>query len=402
MLFGKWLEVLACHGERVALWRVDDDEQLTFAQLDARANDCIQDGEIWRADGDSRDFLPTLIAAWKYEKPVILMEAGHHNVRPVRGAIPEGTMVIKQTCGASGVERSLFFTGPQVFAEGMRNLEGLGLDVDRAGVAAISLAHSYGFGCLALPLLLGGVPVHHVPTPLPMFIEKVLWRNERVFLPGVPAIWKMWWKMGVTRHAAIELALSAGSPLSGELERGIFAESGLKVHNFYGTTETGAIAFDRSLGPRPVSGEIGSVLNGVDLAIEGDVVSVKSDSRAVGADALLSTDEFASEFYETTDLGRIVDGKLILTGSKASAINVAGRKVSPGKLERILMEHPGVESVEVSKIPSLDPERFEEICAQVTVSQEIGKRELRQSLMGRFETWEIPRHWEIIQASPSH
>ena len=402
MLFGKWLEVLARYGERVALWRVDDDEQLTFAQLDARADDCIQDGEIWRADGDSRDFLPTLIAAWKHEKPVILMEAGHHNVRPIREAIPEGTVLIKQTCGASGVERSLFFTGRQVFAEGMRNLEGLGLHVDRPGLAAISLAHSYGFGCLVLPLLLGGVPVYHVPTPLPMFIEKVLQRSERIFLPGVPAIWKMWWKMGVTGHSAIELALCAGSPLSGELEKGIFAESGLKVHNFYGTTETGAIAFDGTLVPRTEAGEIGAVLEGVDLVIKEGVVMVKSDSRAVGADALLSAHEFDSEYYETTDVGRIEDGKLTLTESRAGAINVAGRKVSPGKLERILMEHPGVESVEVSKIPSLDIERFEEIHAKVTVSQELGKRELRQGLSGRFETWEIPRHWEIIQDSPSH
>jgi len=401
MLFGKWSEVVARCGGRAALWWVDRDEKVTFAQLDARANDCVQEGDIWRADGDSPDFLATLIAAWKHGKPVILMEAGHHNVRPIREEIPEGTVLIKQTCGASGMERSLFFTGPQVLAEGMRNLEGLGLHADRPGLAAISLAHSYGFGCLALPLLLGGVPLHLVPTPLPMFIEKALEKNDKVFLPGVPAIWKMWWKTGVTGHSAIELALSAGSLLSGELENAIYVESGLKVHNFYGTTETGAIALDRTSVPREEAGEIGAVLDGVKLVIVEDVVMVKSDSRAEGADALLGPDEFVSEFYRTTDLGRLEDGKLILTGSQAGAINVAGRKISPGKLERILMEHPGVISVKVTKIASLDIERFEEIHAKVTVLQEIGKRELREGLSGRFENWEMPRHWEIIPPSRS-
>ena len=400
MLFGKWSEVVARYGERVALWRVDCDERLTFEQLDACANDCLQDGEVWRADGDSPDFLPTLIAAWKHEKPVILMEAGHHNVRPIREEIPTGTVLIKQACGASGVERSLFFTGPQVLAEGMRNLEGLGLHVERPGLAAISLAHSYGFGCLTLPLLLGGVPIHLVSTPLPMFIENALQKNAKVFLPGVPAIWKMWWKTGVTAHPSIDLALSAGSQLSSDLEGAIFSESGLKIHNFYGTTETGAIAFDNTAVPRTEAGEIGSVLAGVDLAINDGFVTVRSDSRAESADALLCSEEFESDFYRTTDLGRIDHGKLILTGSRGGAINVAGRKVSPGKLERILMEHPGVISVQITKISSSDIDRFEEIHAKVTVARGIGKRELREGLGGRFENWEMPRHWEIILPSP--
>ena len=137
------------------------------------------------------------------------------------------------------------------------------------------------------------------------------------------------------------------------------------------------------------------------LSIDEGVVTVQSDSRAEGADALLAADEFKSEFYRTTDLGRMKEGRLILTGSKAGAINVAGRKVSPGKLERILMEHPGVVSVKVTKVASSDIERFEEICARVMVSEELGKRELRAGLSGRFENWEMPRHWEIIPPSPS-
>ncbi len=63
------------------------------------------------------------------------------------------------------------------------------------------------------------------------------------------------------------------------------------------------------------------------------------------------------------------------------------------------MEHPGVLSVKVTKTRSADLERFEEICAQVVVLEGIGKRELREGLCGRFENWELPRHWEIIPPS---
>ena len=79
---------------------------------------------------------------------------------------------------------------------------------------------------------------------MPMFMHHALDRGGEVFLPGVPAIWKTWWQTGVVKHPAISLALSAGSPLSLELESAIHADCGLKVHNFYGTSETGAIAFD--------------------------------------------------------------------------------------------------------------------------------------------------------------
>ena len=108
-----------------------------------------------------------------------------------------------------------------------------------------------------LPLLLGGIPVDIVAGPLPMMMESALDRGGEVFLPGVPAIWKTWWQTGIAAHPAIGLALSAGSPLSLDLENSVFSECGLKIHNFYGTSETGAIAFDGSSEPRERQGFVG-------------------------------------------------------------------------------------------------------------------------------------------------
>ncbi len=183
--------------------------------------------------------------------------------RTIHCEIPPGTALIKQTCGASGIERSLFFSEAQVHAEGMRNINGLGLQPERRGLAAISLAHSYGFGCLALPLLLAGISVDAVAGPLPMMMDSALARGGEVFLPGVPAIWKTWWQTGLAAHPAISLALSAGSPLSLELEHSVFSENGLKIHNFYGTSETGAIAFDGSTEKRERQGYVGKPLPGI-------------------------------------------------------------------------------------------------------------------------------------------
>lgn len=400
MLFEKWSEVVARSGDRVAIWEVDSGRKVTFKELDEEADAVEQEGEIWRADGDSREFFATLIAAWKRGKAVVLMEDHRHVLRAIEGDLPEGTSLIKQTCGASGMERSLFFGEREVWAEARRNIEGLGLVAERPGLAAISLAHSYGFGCLALPLLLGGIPLHIVPAPLPMFMETALGNEDRVFLPGVPAIWKTWWKTGVTASGAIDLALSAGAPLSREMERGVFEECGLKIHNFYGTSETGAVAFDGSSGLRKEACEVGSLLPGVAVETAGDGrVMVRSDSSAIGADRLLCEGEFEGDLYRTTDLGEMEEGRLVLSGSEASAINVAGRKVSPAKIERALIAVPGVEKVCVGKSLSADFERFEEICVIVTTG--LGKKELRSALREALESWEMPRHWQLIRCDGS-
>lgn len=396
MLFEKWSEVVARSGDRVAVWHVGTGVRVTFKELDEQAERYVQEGDLWRADGDKPEFFATLIAAWKHGKPVVLMEDHRHVLRPIEGGVPGGAALIKQTCGASGLERSLFFGEDEVWAEARRNIDGLGLVAERPGLAAISLAHSYGFGCLVLPLLLGGIPLHIVPAPLPMFMETALGKEEEVFLPGVPAIWKTWWKTGVTGHGAIGLALSAGAPLSREMEKAVLEESGLKIHNFYGTSETGAVAFDDSDGPRKSKGELGALLPGVKAMIADDGgLLIESDSRATGADRLLWDDEFEEQFYRTTDEAEMEDGRLRLMGSTGGAINVAGRKVSPARIERMLLKVPGVEKVTVWKSASPDYERFEEIHVTVVTNEE--KKVLREALRESLESWELPRHWELIR-----
>jgi hypothetical protein len=74
-------------------------------------------------------------------------------------------------------------------------------------------------------------------------------------------------------------------PLSLELEQSIHADCGLKVHNFYGTSETGAIAFDAS----------------ASVDSEGRI-NISSESRAEGTDIPAWENEFGADPYRTLDL----------------------------------------------------------------------------------------------------
>jgi len=399
MPLSHWNQFVSRHPGRVALWHPGHPEGLSFGEIDRISREIEVSGEFVVAVGESPAFFPSIIAAWRSGKPALLVETASSKVRPILCPIPAGTVLIKQTCGASGIERSLFFTAAQVMAEARRNITGLGLHEGRRGLAAISLAHSYGFGCLALPFLCGGIPLEIVPGPLPMFMHGALEKSGEVFLPGVPAIWKTWWQTGLAADPAITLALCAGSPLSLELEQSIHADCGLKVHNFYGTSETGAIAFDASASPRTVPGFVGQTLPGIAASVDAEGrINISSDSRAEGTDIPAWENEFGSDPYRTLDLGVDSDQGVTVHRCIGGAINVAGRKVSPARVCEILKNLDGVLSAEVERGPSRDYERFEEIRVRVTITPDCDQKSLREHFRQDTESWEMPRKWEFVAA----
>lgn len=395
MLVDCWNEVVARSADGIALRHPKYPAGLTFREIGEMSREVDTSAEMLLAIGESELFFPTLLAAWRSGKPALLLENESSIPRPIHCEIPPKTALIKQTCGASGIERSLFFSQEQVYAEGMRNINGLGLNPERRGIAAISLAHSYGFGCLALPLLLAGIPVDAVAGPLPMMMDPALARGGEVFLPGVPAIWKTWWQTGIAVHPAIGLALCAGSPLSLELENSVFTECGLKIHNFYGTSETGAIAFDHSIEPRKRQSYAGNPLPGAEVSTDkSGRILVTSDSRAMGTDVPAWEGEFDGA-YLTLDQGEASEAGVFVNRCIGRAINVAGRKVSPSRLRTILETLPGVKNAAVERGFSRDFERFEEIRVRLRMKGEFDKKSLRELLRQKVESWEMPRIWEF-------
>ena len=74
---------------------------------------------------------------------------------------------------------------------------------------------------------------------------------------------------------------------------------------------------------------------------------------------------FTADGFLTSDLGRIADdGQLVLMGRMSSVVNVAGRKVSPGEVERVIAELPEVAHVWVLGIA--DGARGQELVACVS------------------------------------
>ncbi len=395
MPYLRWLETSRRFAARPAI--IEGGQTVTFSDITAAlALLPVATAPVIARSGNVGFFLE-ILRAWRDGQAVIPVE--RDAPEPLLQRPPdEGTRLVKYTPGASGIPRGIFLNASQLLADADRLVAAMDLSQEVPNLGVISLSHSYGFSNVVLPLLLHGVPVHLAPVPFPRVIEEIFNAHPSIVVPAVPSMWRAWHRAGILTGAPIRLALSAGAPLALALENDVFAASGLKIRNFYGASECGGISLDTGEMPRESADDVGTLLPGVEISISGSGrIVVKSASVATGYDCPRDDDQLGGGIYQTRDLGFLDPaGRLHLTGTLGGAINVAGRKISPAKVEAAILSTGLVRSVKVSGIPSSDAERHEEISAAVELQTGITIDVIKQAATSVLQNWETPRHWKII------
>ena len=395
MLYLRWLEVLKRYAPRPAIY--EGGRCLTFEDLAAAlATRPTARGPVLARSGQV-DFFVEILRAWRDGQAVIPIE--REAAAPNLGEAPAGTALVKYTPGASGIPRGIFLNEPQVAADVDRLVAAMDLKPSVPNLAVISLSHSYGFSNVVLPLLMHGVPIHLAAVPYPRVIEGILKTHAAMDVAAVPSMWRAWHRTGILTGAPIRMALSAGAPLSLDLEAQVMAASGLKIRNFYGASECGGISYDASEKVRESADDVGDLLPGVDVSISADGrIVVRSGSVAGGYQFSREDDLLGDGVYQTRDFGFVdAKGRLHLTGTSGAAINVAGRKVSPSKLESAILSTGLVRRVKIHGVPSSDVERFEEISAKVEMLPGITLEVLKRASLEVLQSWEMPRRWEVME-----
>ena len=390
MLFPRWQDTLSRFRSAPALF--EGGQVLRFSDLAERlaARPAAESPVIAR--GSAADIAVATLQGWRDGQAVLPLEAGAAVPR-LPDRLPSGTAHLKLTPGIEGRPRAVFFSTGQLAADADRIVSAMGLRPAIPNLAAISLTHSYGFSSILLPLLLHGVPVHAVEVPFPKVMADAIDSHDSVVLPAVPSMWRAWHRAGFLRREKIALAVSAGAPLSLELEHAVFETHGLKLHNFYGASECGGISFDASEAPRTRACDLGTPLDGVAVSLDGSGrFQIASSSVALGYEAARDGEHLGDGRFLTQDHGRIEDGQLLLDSSAAESINVAGRKIGPAKIEAALMATGLLHRARVFGVASQDPERVEEIAALVMLKS-AKLDELRQASSKVLAGWEMPRHW---------
>lgn len=392
LLYERWLEVVDRWPDKVAVRSIEGVQ--TFAELNRAIPTGPSTPSIVFPKGRGVDFLLTVLQGWKHGLPVLPIEISPPELLPPFEWLKERDIAhIKTTSGSTGAARQVLFHASQLVADVDNIVSTMGLEESMPNLAIISLAHSYGFSNLVLPLLLHGIPLFLVPDPLPSTCSKSMSCDYEFTVPAVPAMWRAWRDAGVIKPQ-IKLAISAGAPLTLELETSIYERFGVKVHNFYGSSECGGIAYDRTTVPRTEASLAGTAMDNVALSLAGNGrLEVSSSAVAEGYWPEENVDLGKGKFT-TSDLAEISPQGIRLTGRASDTINVAGRKIDPSEIEAAIQSHPSVLHCVVFGQPSTDAERHEEIVAIVSLKEQGDLAAVRSSLT-TLSPWQRPRHWKV-------
>jgi acyl-CoA synthetase (AMP-forming)/AMP-acid ligase II len=317
--------------------------------------------------------------------------------------------VMKLTSGSTGVPKAVLASPDNMAHDVEQIVSAMGIRDDDVQLGTIPLSHAYGLGNLVLPVLWQGTRVALREGFVPQRLhEDVRACGIRVW-PAVPFMFEhLLAQPGPSLPSSLGLLISAGAPLSGQVLEQFHARFDRKIHSFYGTSETGGIAFDgsdvvdgaRGVGhPLPHARVSLSPVAGLDEHTAGRV-HVAGPAVSPGYSAGTDASDFCAGGFLTGDLGRFEeDGRLVLTGRLSAFVNVAGRKVHPEEVAVHLRDMPGVRDVRVMGVPS--DSRGEQLVAIIVPAAAAPTLlQLRQFCSARLPPHKIPRLLVITSAIP--
>ena len=298
------------------------------------------------------------------------------------GALPKSSICcVKLTSGTTGDLKRILCSATNLRADGEHIIRTMGIRRDDRNLAIIPLGHSYGLGNLVMPLLMQGTTVVCAQAFVPRQILRLIDEHKITVLPTVPAILRALAQLeGVAKPPSLRLVISAGAPLSAEVAQQFHRHYGMKTHNFYGSSETGGITYDRT-GTATLKGRsVGKPLAGVKVRTLRDG-RVAVNSRAGNA-TLPDLGEW-NHYHELRLLGRV-----------GEVANVGGKKVIPAELESALRKLPGITDVWVTVLNDKRGNNY--LAAAVETIRT--RTDIEQELLKTLPAWKLPKSWLIAPA----
>jgi acyl-coenzyme A synthetase/AMP-(fatty) acid ligase len=272
-------------------------------------------------------------------------------------------------------------------ADGQNVIKTMGIRPGDRNLAALPLGHSYGLGNLVMPLILQGTAVvcagEYVPRQL---IEWIGWYGVTVF-PGVPALFRVLAALpdGREKLGSLRTAMSAGAPLPAVVAQAFLARYGVKLHNFYGASESGGIAYDRTGSASLTGRSVGRPLDGVKVTVKAGRITVRSAAVAVRGGSWRPGDR--GEWNKR--------GELVLLGRAGQGANIGGKKVHPLEVERVLRSLAGV----IDATVWLAHGNGRDILA-AAVETVHTRADLERALAAQLPAWKWPKSYLIAHELP--
>jgi acyl-CoA synthetase (AMP-forming)/AMP-acid ligase II len=299
--------------------------------------------------------------------------------------------LVKLTSGSTGEPRPLFFTAAQLLADARQVTSTMGITHRDLNYALIPFGHSYGLGNLTLPLLAHGVPLVCGSAPLPHAIADDFVRWRPTVFPGVPVIWRAL-TASAPKLDSLRLGLSAGAPLPPDVAQSFARQFGHRLHNFYGSSETGGIAYDGS-GRATLTGGAGRALRGVSVALVGGQ-RLRVCSAAVTTHGNRRRRGRLGCWLMPDRVTISASGELTLLGRRDTTVKISGRRVNLAEVAAGLRQLPGVRETWVGVSAGIDPVLGAVVAAERTAT------EIRAVLQVGTAAWKIPKKILVVPVLP--
>ncbi len=423
-LLSAWEKTVRRHANDRAITEAASGQSVTFRELETRANVWVSHhtsdaAQLSRravvfAMPNSITWIETFLGLLKSRAIVVPLDAAepataqHRIAESLRAgflwdganlvslpgasrATSTDSCLVKLTSGTTGTPRAIHFTGKQLLADARQVTATMGINPRDLNYALIPFGHSYGLGNLTIPLLAHGVPVVCGTSALPHAIAADFGRWKPTVFPGVPAMWRALTASDITLKS-LRLGISAGAPLMPETAHDFVTRFGVRLHNFYGSSETGGIAYDRS-GRATLNGGVGRAMRGVTLkslrnsrleVISAAVFTQRNSRRRDGIGAWVMADTVATDSA----------GELTLQGRRGQTVKIAGRRVSLSEVAQRLRGVAGVHDVWVGTSTGSEPVLSAVVATTLTVPA------LRTALHADTAAWKIPKKWITLPALP--
>jgi oxalate---CoA ligase len=274
-----------------------------------------------------------------------------------------------------------------------------------------SLAHAAGIQQVARALWSGG-SILCPDTPDLDSLPEWTGRFDPTWLGLAPALMPMLAnRLGGRPNPSLRFIRSGTADLPetlrDEVERGL----GVAIYNTLGASEAPTIAGE---GPRlphrpgtvgvPVcevrivddagqplaEGEAGDLMVAGGTVVGGYWDDPEATARAFTADG----------WFRTGDRALVQDGYLTMLGRADDTINVAGRKVDPLEVDRVLAGHPGVAEAAAFRGPSAASGWHVQAAVVPKPGEQVTPRELRRWLLERLAPHKVPTTITFVDTLP--
>ncbi len=351
--------------------------------------------------------------------------AGHRepgatpNLLPPRGGSVDDPALYLPTSGSSGVPRVVPRTHRNLEA-GARNVaRALGISPGRRFLSVIPFFSANGFSnCMLMPLINGATLVL-MRQFSPAACAELIQRERVEILIGSPYIFSVLADTVADPgpFSTLRFCFSAGARMRPAASERWSERFGSPVRQWYGSSEAGVISIDCGAEqPGALAGSsVGSPIPGVEVRVldaegtelsrgEAGELAVRSETVMSGYvnQPELNGNIFRDGFFKTGDFGYVdFAGIVYLAGRLGRVINMAGVKVDPVEVERVVESLAGVSACHVDAVPG--GREVEVIRARIVTchGSAVTRRAVIAQCRGRLAEYKLPRIIEFVEALPT-